>query len=324
MRVNPTQIFRDPGAANRYLPEGPRLLDSQEPNRLVWINIQSDREGNPGALLFSELSDTARVNIVACPGRPGFVLPIAGGDRLLVGLDQALQIWDAQRGFSEPLVRIPDAHPRTIINDAEIVPGGKAVVFGTKDLLFQEPLANLYLYTVEDNTLSLLADQQTCSNGKVFRAETDELVLFDIDTPKQTLVRYRLDVERRQAVTSGVAIDLTSYPGFPDGMCDCGDGTVIVAFYNPEQAAEGHAIRFHLTSGSAIEKWTTPGAPRVTCPVLIPYLDRVKLVLTTAIEGMPPEMLAQCPNSGCLFIGDTDLIRMPEPQRLQFPPNRSH
>ena len=31
----------------------------------------------------------------------------------------------------------------------------------------------------------------------------------------------------------------------------------------------------------------------------------MKLILTTATEGMPAEMRAQCPNAGCLFIADT-------------------
>ena len=62
---------------------------------------------------------------------------------------------------------IPDEHPRTIINDGEVTPGGDAVVFGTKDTSFQEPLGHLYLFTPTDGTITSLLPGQTCSNGKV-------------------------------------------------------------------------------------------------------------------------------------------------------------
>ena len=65
-------------------------------------------------------------------------------------------------------------------------------------------------------------------------------------------------------------------------MRSCGDGTAIIAFYNPEAVAEGRAVRFDLGTGRTIEEWTTPGSPRVTCPLLVKRPDGVKLILTTA------------------------------------------
>jgi sugar lactone lactonase YvrE len=102
-------------------------------------------------------------------------------------------------------------------------------------------------------------------------------------------------------------------------MCDCGDGTVVIAFYNPDFAEAGKAIRFDLATGNAVEEWTTPGSPRVTCPLLVKRPDGVKLILTTATEGMPTEMRAKCPNAGCLFIADTQLATCPEPEVVRLP-----
>ena len=216
------------------------------------------------------------------------------------------------------LATIPDDNPSTIINDAEVVPGGKAVVFGTKDTQFKEPIAILYLYTVDDSRVSLLADQQTCSNGKIFATDARGLILFDIDTPTRKVVRYRLDIETRKAAFDGVALDLSDQVGFPDGMCDCGDGTVIIAFYNPDFAEVGKAIRFDLATGKAVEEWTTPGSPRVTCPLLVQRPDGVKLILTTATEGMPIDMRAKCSNAGRLFIADTQLATCPNPELVRL------
>ena len=94
-------------------------------------------------------------------------------------------------------------------------------------------------------------------------------------------------------------------------MVDAGDGTVIVAFYNPEYADAGRAVRFRLHTGEVLDEWLTPGSPRVTCPLLFEEGGAVKLLLTTADEGMAPELRAKCPNAGCLFVADTGLSALP-------------
>ncbi|HEV3440289.1 MAG TPA: SMP-30/gluconolactonase/LRE family protein [Gemmata sp.] len=298
-----------------YLPEGPRLMTVAGFKVLVWVNIQNSASAKSGTIFAHQIEGGRDDFSMPCPGRPGFIHPLKGGDRALVGVEKELRVCNLAKGeWSEPLARIPDDNPRTIINDAEIVPGGKAVVFGTKDTLFKEQIANLYLYTVDDNRVSLLADKQLCSNGKVFYTDERGLILFDIDTPTRKVVRYRLDVAARTVTPDGVALDLANQIGFPDGMCDCGDGTVIIAFYNPEFAKAGKAIRFNLSTGETIEEWLTPGSPRVTCPLA----DGTQLILTTAIEGMPAEMLAKCPNAGCLFKADVKLASCPVAEAVRL------
>jgi sugar lactone lactonase YvrE len=230
---------------------------------------------------------------------------------VIVGLDHQVGTFDLDSYEWTPLAVLPDPHPRTIINDAEVTPDGRAVVFGTKDTRFAEPLAGLYLLTLGDNRVSRLLGGQTCSNGKVFAAGPDGLMLYDIDTPTKTVTRYRLDLAGRQLAAAGVALDLRGESGFPDGMVDAGDGTVIVAFYNPEPVAAGRAVRYDLRTGEALEEWRTPGSPRVTCPCLVQRADGVKLVLTTATEGMPAEQRALCPDAGSMFVADTRLAAAP-------------
>ena len=306
---------------DRFLPEGPRWVTIRGRTALVWVNIQRDVSATAGDVhMHFPGTDGSDDSAMGCPGRPGFLLPLDGEDHALVGVEKTLRLCDlAEGGWTDPLVTIPDADPRTIINDAEIVPGGKAVVFGTKDTQFQEPIAHLYLYTVDDNRVTVLADKQLCSNGKVFASDDRGVILFDIDTPTRKVVRYRLDVAARTATPDGTALDLSNQVGFPDGMCDCGDGTVIVAFYNPEFADAGRAVRFNLATGEAVEEWLAPGSPRVTCPLLVKRPNGVKLLLTTATEGMPAEMRAKCPNAGSLFIADTQLTSCPAPEVVRFP-----
>ena len=101
-------------------------------------------------------------------------------------------------------------------------------------------------------------------------------------------------------------LDLTSEDRFPDGMILTPDGkSMIIAFYDPGSPPFGAARQYNLASGSVEHEWQCPMSPRVTCPQLIELDSKVKLVLTTAVEDMNDELLAKCPNSGHLFIGDT-------------------
>ncbi|MBN9122891.1 MAG: SMP-30/gluconolactonase/LRE family protein [Planctomycetes bacterium] len=324
MRSTTAKVYIDfTEEPDRFLPEGPRWLTIGGRPALVWVNIQVAADAADGDIhMHFPGTDGANDAGVGCPGRPGFLLACAEEGQALVGVDKDLRLVDLAEGlWSEPLATIPDDNPRTIMNDAEVVPGGKAVVFGTKDTQFDAgaKLAHLYLYTVDDNRISVLADKQVCSNGKVFASDERGLILFDIDTPTRKVVRYRLDVAARTATPDGTAVDLANESGLPDGMCDCGDGTVIVAFYNPDFAEAGRAVRFSLTTGEAVEEWLTPGSPRVTCPLLVKRPDGVKLVLTTATEGMPAEMRAKCPNAGSLFIANTQLGDCPAPEVVRLP-----
>jgi len=317
MRSTQARVWSELGSY--YLGEGPREVVIEGSPELAWVDIQTGENAKTGTIQRHPLTGGLDRKFPA-PGRPGFMIPIAGSNRVLVGVEKNLQICDLVSGdWGKPLAPIPDEHPRTIINDGQVVPGGNAIVFGTKDTQFKDPIANLYLYTVDDNRVSVLADKQKCSNGKVFMSNEGGLFLFDIDTPTRKVARYRLDVAARRATPDGVAVDVANQVGFPDGMCDCGDGTAIIAFYNPDYAEAGRAVRFDLSTGKAIEEWTTPGSPRVTCPLLIKRPDGVKLILTTAIEGMPADMRAKCPNAGCLFIADTQLESCPHPEVVQLP-----
>jgi sugar lactone lactonase YvrE len=301
MRSTPAAVFHAPAAeADRYLPEGPRAVTVDDRSALAWVNIQTAGESTVGDLHVRFQDGEHRA--FRQPRRPGFFIPTDRPNTLFVGMEKDVGLLNLTTNTFAPLATIPDASPRTIINDGEVVPGGRAVVFGTKDVRFADPIAHLYLFTL-DGRLSTLADGHLCSNGKVF----DGLTLYDIDTPRRNVTRYRLDLDARKLHEEQVVLDLTSRAGFPDGMCAAGDGSVVIAFYNPDPVPDGRAIRFDLRTGDALEEWTTPGSPRVTCPLLDRVDGTTRLFLTTAVEGMPGEMRPKCPNAGSLFAADTHL-----------------
>lgn len=287
---------------DKFLPEGPRAMSLFGRAAIVWVNIQTAADSPRGAI-HAFFFDTGERRRWTLPARPGFVFPTDAPDTVFVGLEKAVGTLNLASGLWTPFAKLPDTNPRTIVNDGEIVPGGRAVVFGTKDVTFTEAIGHLYLFTLKDHQLSVLAPGQTCSNGKVFA--DGGRTLFDIDTPRRVVSRYRFDLESRTLTEDGIAIDLRSHEAFPDGMCDGGDGTVIVAFYNPHRGGAGVAERFRLSDGQPVERWETPGSPRVTCPLLLDRPDGVKLILTTATEGMPANLRAESPHAGSLFVADT-------------------
>jgi len=63
----------------------------------------------------------------------------------------------------------------------------------------------------------------------------------------------------------------------------------------------------------------TERSPQVTCPQWLRVEGRTALVLTTAVEHMPPERLERCPNAGALFIADTPWLELPDAPRFPLP-----
>jgi sugar lactone lactonase YvrE len=287
---------------DRFLPEGPRAVTLAGRPAVLWVNIQTAADATAGALC-ARFWDTGEVRRFDLPDRPGFALPTDRPDVVLVGAGNRLLLVNPLTGKTEELATIPDDGPRTLINDGEVDVGGRSVVFGTKDVRFADPIGHLYRFDIESRRLTVLARGMTCSNGKVVVPGALANLLADIDTPRRRIDLYADYGRRAEWVRS---VDLSAEAGFPDGMCLATDGTVIVAFYNPEPAAFGRAVRFDLDSGERLGEWRTPGSPRVTCPLVVATPGGAKLILTTAVEGMPADQLAGCPNAGCLFLADAD------------------
>ena len=141
---------------DRFLPEGPRSVTLDGREAVAWVNIQTAADARSGAI-FARFWDTGEVRRFDLPDRPGFFLPTDRPDTLLVGAGKRLLLFNPLTGATEVLATIPDADPRTIINDGEVAPGGGAVVFGTKDVNFADPVGHLYWFNLRGRRLTTLA-----------------------------------------------------------------------------------------------------------------------------------------------------------------------
>lgn len=305
-----TPFFTPDTPGLRFLPEGPRLLHnypSADPI-LGWVAIQESFDKLEGSVNLLNLR-TMRNESHPLPGRCGFFAETDRAGVVAVGLERGLVLYDLQsrRMLGEPFPVTDDE--RVVINEG--LPVERGLLFGTKHTTFKERIACMYLFDAAPRRLHTLHDHQICANGKFLY----DGGLVDIDSFNKTLDHYPFDHAGPSLGERRIIADFRETPLFPDGLRPAPDGqSVLVAFYNPEPAESGVARLFRIDDGMPLAEWRLPGSPRVTCPEILELDGKVKVLFTTAVEGMDPVV----PLAGTLYIADTPFDRVPAPPPL-FP-----
>lgn len=309
MQIFGTTAFFTPETDGlRFLPEGPRVLQNfpSEDPLLGWVAIQDSFEELHGSVNLLNLR-TRTNDVHPLAGRAGFFAETDRPGIVVVGLERSLVLYDlhARQVVGSPFSVTTDE--RVVINDGVAVEGG--LLFGTKHTSFKERIACMYLFESASGRLHTLHSEQICANGKFLYGGG----LVDIDSPNKTLDHYQFHAAGPRLGERRIIADFRDTTLFPDGMRPSPDGlSVIVAFYNPEPAAEGLAREYRISDGEVLAEWRLPGSPRVTCPEVLKLDGRVKVLFTTAVEGMDPIV----PLAGTMFVGDTRFDRVPAPPPL--------
>ena len=322
-RIVARPCFEPAGEELRFLPEGPRLLRNYPRGgvRLGWVAIQHAAAVERGSMNVLDLVSGENLSF-PLPGRPGFFAETTQPGVVLIGLERRLVYFDLLSGDLKETCAQATDDPRVIINDGLAIDGG--VLFGTKHLEFNQPVAALYLFDFATRTVRTLIDKQFCSNGKFLRRDADGATLIDIDSIPKTITAYRLDSKLERLTERSLVASPDALPGLPDGLRPSpaqGGGaegesvpegaSVIVAFYNPEAVSDGVVQQIRVADGAVLCEWQIPGAPRVTCPEFVELDGAVKLVFTTAVEGMPAATRRMAQGSGSLYLADTLFQSMP-------------
>ncbi len=277
--------------------------------KLGWVAIQHAPDLQEGS--FNILDLESRENkAFPVPGRPGFFTETTRTGVVLLGLERRLALLDLNSGDLEETGIEVTGDERVIINDGLPVEGG--VIFGTKHLEFNLPVAELYYFEAATRRVRTILYGQMCSNGKFALRDAEGLTLIDIDSIPRTISRYRFDPLVEHLLARSLVTPPEALPSIPDGLRPSPDGqSVIVAFYNPEPVADGFAQQIRLSDGAVECEWRLPGSPRVTCPELVMLGGKVKVIFTTAIEAMPEETRKLAPGAGALYVADTPFDTVP-------------
>ncbi|MBM3739023.1 MAG: SMP-30/gluconolactonase/LRE family protein [Acidobacteria bacterium] len=309
-------FFEPPSAALRFLPECPRRLinfPGGEP-LLGWVAIQHSAADETGSFNILNLR-TMENTVYPLPGRPGFFCETVEPGVLLIGLERRLVLYNALTGQVFDPGWIATADERCIVNDGLPVPGG--VIFGTKHLAFSEHIAEIYYFEAAHHRIHRLAGGQVCSNGKHLYQQDGAAYLADICSMSKVVSRYRADLAAGSLVYDGVIADFTAGGVFPDGMKPVPDGSaLVVAFYDPRPSDRGYARQYNLITGEPEAEWELPGSPRVTCPEIIELDGEIRILFTTAVEGMPDPIQRLAPHAGSMFIAPTPWTSLPPPPPL--------
>jgi sugar lactone lactonase YvrE len=309
--------YFDPATESlRFLPEGPRVLQNHPDAgpKLGWVGIQHGPALREGSINVLDLVSSHNQSFLL-PGRPGFFAETTRPGILLVGLERRLVYFDLLTGKLEETGPEVTTDERVIVNEGLAVEGG--VLFGTKDLALDRPIAALYFFDSVTRKLHTVFGGQMCSNGKFLRRDAEGATLIDIDSIPKAITRYRLDAKLEKILEQSQVTAPASLPGSPDGLRPAPDGeSVIVALYNSGAVADGLAQQLRLSDGAVLCEWRIPGSPRVTCPEFVNIRGEVKLIFTTAVENMPDATRKLAYGAGTLYLADTPFVKMPEPPPL--------
>jgi sugar lactone lactonase YvrE len=314
--LNTEILFVPPTEELRFLPECPRLMRNlgYSDQHLGWVAIQHSVADTTGSFNLLNLRTLQNTNYPV-PGRPGFFVETTQPGVILLPLDRRLALLDLVHGKLHDPGWVATHDERCIINDGIPVPDG--VIFGTKHLAFQEHIAEIYHFSAATKKITRLVGNQVCSNGKHLYLKDGEVYLADICSASKQVSRYKFDKSTGRMSYHGVIADFTDGDVFPDGMRATPDEQgLVVAFYDPRMQPKGYAKQYGLHTGEWQAEWTFDGAPRVTCPEIAMIDGKVRLIATTATEGMPDEIRKVAPASGAIFMGPTLWSREPLPPPL--------
>jgi len=285
-----------------YLSEGPYVV--KYPNHwnngtvFSFVNIQTG-PNLPGQLHVVDTKNWAH-KVYDLPEPVGFAFPTTDETKFVVGLGQSIAIYDTKAKSIKRILKVNEND--TLVNDALLVKEG--LVFGTKHLRTPQKLANLWYHAYNNPDLLHLLPNLKISNGMdTFHDKKGDLWLIHTDTPDGTIKKYLFDPKKGKFDRNGIVIiDVRDTGAFPDGLTLSPDKKhLIVALWNDDETApQGEARQYNLETGKLERIFIVPGAPRVTCPILV----KDKVIITTAWEGSEKLKNAQ-PNSGRIFIADT-------------------
>ncbi|PLK25948.1 SMP-30/gluconolactonase/LRE family protein [Novosphingobium sp. TH158] len=230
---------------------------------------------------------TGKLTTASIGGKPSFVLPFAGGGRI-VGSRHELLLVDAS-GYVQPLANIPQPSGNRT-NDATVDAAGR-LWFGTMDDGEEQPSGTIWCLAGGQLTRSSVSAVVT--NGPAI--SPDGRTLYYADSQQGVVYRCAMDGVSLADPQPFLAID----DGFPDGLVADEQGNIWVALW------DGWCVRLYSPAGRHLRTVELPCA-RPTKVALGGPARRTAYV-TSARTGLDEAKLSRQPLAGSLFRFEVDV-----------------
>ncbi len=268
------------GGHKALLGEGPSW---DRANRLLyWVDIS----GNKVHLYEPETGEDRQISM------PGFVSSIvsrrSGG--CVVTLQHGFYTLDLESSRLSLLAEVETGLNHNRFNDGKCDVTGRFWA-GTMNMNKDSPSGALYSL-LEDHTVRKQLSNVKISNGLGW--SPDNKTMFYIDTPTLKVSGFDYDSKRGTISNRRTVVDFSTQKGRPDGMAVDEEGMIWVAHWGGSMVS-----RWNPSTGKLLERLALPVSQVTSCCFAGEKLD--ELYITTAGEGLDPEVLSKEPHSGTLF-----------------------
>jgi sugar lactone lactonase YvrE len=250
-------------------------------NRLLFVDIEGQLVGCLDTLSgFMEKMYVGK--------RVGTVVPVAGSDQLVVGLQGSIEKLNFTTGARTVLTVLETTRTQNRCNDGKCDAAGRLWI-GTMHERAKREQGALYVY---DGALWKKLDNRHVSNGICW--SLDNKTMYYIDSFDYHVKAYDFDLPTGQITNERIVVTLIAHQETPDGMCIDEAGRLWIAVWGA-----GAVHCYDPTDGKLLGK-VFVDAPHVTA-CAFGGEDGDQLFITTARQGLSPSALRKYPLSGSIF-----------------------
>jgi sugar lactone lactonase YvrE len=266
-------------AARAALGEGPVWDSAQE--RLIWVDIAGRR-----VHVFDPAS--GEDSSVEVPDMPGVAIPRRAGG-LVLAIGHGFGFLDDEGRF-EPIETLPQREVTARMNDGNCDAAGRLWA-GTTGLSAEPDAGALYRLD-PDLTVTRVLEHVTESNGIDW--SPDDRLMYYVDSVERRVDVFDFDLASGSIENRRPFVAIDDGDVLPDGLTVDGEGGVWVACWG------GSAVRRFAPDASLDQVVSLPTRQITSCAFAGSELDQ--LYVTSAREGLAPEVLAREPDAGALFV----------------------
>ena len=259
-----------------------------------WTDIQ-------GSTLYRYSLQDQKLEQWATPERLGSFALVANSDKLICGFASGFAYFNPVKGAIQWLSKIEQDNPGTRLNDGRADRQGRFWA-GSMVEVGEQGAGALYLIDHKLRVSSQISGL-TISNGLCW--SPDGKLMYHTDTPSRSIYRYDFDTVSG-AISNQSLLVRTEKGCFPDGATVDAQGYIWSA-----QWGASRVVRYNPEGETDFILPLPVSQP--TC-VAFGGSDLNRLFVTSAYEGLDAEARATQPEAGNLFIFETDIKGIADPQ----------